>query len=285
MTAVDRVPDSVLLAGRILVISVALLGLQVQTARYAYGSVPIPYTVVLAPLLGIVVYFWTTSTSETITALLGAAFLTGVGTVAVLATPMFVQELAVPQENVILMGAVQEAIGYTALGGALLAAGAVVGTVARHSIDLELDRGRSVVIAVVCLLVGALLAGSIVVNLSSSVDQSDVEAEVESIESVEETIEIRIGVENRLTDELRINSGNLQLSDGGTPVSVSGFPGETISSGDRGTVTLQTSCADLEDGGLGDADDIRITGLLYAESFNAYEFRISVAETTVEDPC
>lgn len=285
MTAVDRVPDSALLAGRILVVSVALLGLQVQTARYAYGTVPIPYTVVLAPLLGIVVYFWTASTSETITALLGAAFLTGVGTVVVLATPMFVQELAVPQENVILMGAVQEAIGYTALGGALLAAGAVVGTIARHSIDLELDRGRSVVIAVVCLLVGALLAGSIVLNLSSAVDQSGVEAEVESIDSTDGELDVRIGVENRLTDELRISSANLQLSDGGTPVSVSGFPGETISSGERDTVTLHTSCADLEDGGLGDAEQLRITGQLYAESFNAYEFQISVADTTVDGPC
>lgn len=285
MTVLNRVPDSVRLAAWILVLSIGLLGLQVQTARYAYGSFSIPYPIVLAPILGIVVYHWASSTTETVTALVGITLLTGVGTTAVLATPIFIQDLPVPQENVILMGAIQESIGYAALGGILLAAGAVVGAVTRHSIDLELGPSRSVVVGVVCLLVGALLAGSIIINLSSATEQSGVEAEIESIDAAEDALNVRLTVENRLTEEMRIDSGNLQLSSDGGSVSVSGFPEESIPSGEVGTVTLETSCENLADGGVGQSGQLQVTGQLSAGSFNAYEFRISVRQVTVTVPC
>lgn len=285
MTVLNRVPDSVHLAAWILVLSIGLLGLQVQTARYAYGSFPIPYPIVLAPVLGIVVYYWATSTTETVTALVGITLLTGVGTTAVLATPMFVQDLPVPQENVILMGAIQESIGYAALGGILLAAGAVIGALTKHSIDLELGPGSSVVVGVVCLLVGALLAGSIIINVSSTTEQSGVEAEVESIDITENVLNVQLSIENRLTEEMRIDSGNLQLSGDGSSVSISGFPEKSIPPGERGTVTLETSCENLADSGVGQSGQLQVTGQLSAVSFNAYEFRISVRQATVSVPC
>ncbi|MFW5948093.1 MAG: hypothetical protein ACOCSD_00655 [Halolamina sp.] len=284
MTAWERVRRPLVLTGAVLLLSVFLIGLQTNTLRYEYGSVPIPYLVVLAPLAGLVAYQWVRDLREALLLLVGVVAVTGVGTVAVLSAPVFLQSLSIPEQNLLVGNALGESLLFTALSLVLVAAGMAVAALLSQEFEVGLPPRGSVAVAMALLLVGGALVGTIGLNFSSAVEQRDVEATVESVDGDGDEVIVSLDVANRLRAPLEVESVTLRLGSG-TPVSVTDFPDVTIPPDDRRTVTVHTTCGELAEDGLDETDDVTVRGQVQTTAFNEYDARIPVAESTVDLGC
>lgn len=284
MSPNGQIRRTLVLVAAVVVLSTFLVGLQTNTLRYVYSTFPVPYLVVLAPLVGLVGYYWVTDMRETLLFLAGITVVTGVGTVAVLAAPVFLQELSIPEQNLLVGNALGESLLFTGLSLVLVSAGMAVSALAQNEAGVVLPRRGSIALAVVFLLVGGVLVGTLALNFSSAVDQRGVEATVESVDGGDGEVILGLAVENRLTQPLEIESVTLRLGSG-TPVSVTDFPDASIPPDERQTVTVDVDCEELSEEGLDSTADVTVRGQVQSNAFNDYDVRIPVAETTVDLPC
>lgn len=281
----DRYP---LLVVQILVLGFAMAGLQANTARYAFGSIPLPYTIVLAPVVGFLISRWTRNISEVLLVLSGTAAVGFVSTVAVLASPVYLADVSTLEANVLVMDAVPTSIVYTGLSTVTAVAGLILGTIGDRENLLRgtrFDSGRVLsVIAAAMLVLGLVLAATVAVNYASTVDQRDVVAHADDLSGDEDGVAVTIELENRLAGTLAIDSAVIGFSSAGERETWSTFPDERVDSGDTGTITVEVTCAELDEEGITGAE-LEIDGDVHVSAFNDYDTRASIDSTTFENPC
>lgn len=281
----DRVRRATTTTVKIGVFATLVAGFQVQLLRYEYGTIPVRYLMVFIPIVGIFSYLSADDISENLIYLIGTMSLSLVLTTAVLSAPLFLRTTSLAEQNILLGNALASTVIFTGLSGVLFACGIGGGILIRKATGLHLSQRQFIAVAIVFLVLGSFLLGNVALNLTSAVDQREVEAEIETVERTPDALAVRIHVENRLRDRMEIESVTIQFQESTYPVSVSGFPDRTIPAGKEGSFVIETSCEELESEGVNRYSDVAVGGQVLATSFNEYDVRISIEKREIDLPC
>lgn len=268
----------------------ALGGLQAHTALYDFSVVPGRWLLVAAVLAGPVLYWWCDDIGELLAGISLTLVATMVSAVAARSVPVYVQDLTIPEQNLVLLNAISESLIYTGLTGVLFAFGLVLGALVVKELepgDLLGGHGRTVAIALtVVMIAGGVLLGAVVAsNYAAAIDQRDAPAEVNWVEESDGEVRIGIVVDNRLPARMHVDSAVLTFAGDNQRASQSAFPRGYVEPESQGEFVVTVGCEKLSEEGVADADELSITGNVYVVAFNDYNQRIPISERTVPQPC
>lgn len=278
----------VLLAAAIM-LGTGLGGAQVLSVLAAYRPFPFPSPLVLAPVVGLLVYWWTRGVREVL------GVLTGVTTVALAVVVAAVSvPVAVIDASAAGAGALYQLGIFQALVGVLPVVPLVALTTAFASaLDSETgllrryhSRGRPTATLAVVTVGGAVLvvlfAGVVGANYASVAAQSQVEASVVGVDTEDGAVQVAVEVPNRLADTMYVRSVVLDVELNGTQtVRASETPRAQVQPGNDRTVVVSVEA--LSPAEYRHAESVRITGVVRFWAFGGYEGDLSVATYTARE--
>lgn len=272
-----------------IVFGVTLAGFQAHTMRYAFSSIPVPYTILCAAVIGFTIALLSDGVWESILLVIGTALVGGAGTVVLVAVPVItVPDLPTVEANAMMMNGVAESVLFTALSAAIMTIGAVVGRflLVEELLDrTAVDSSNGTHALVLALLIASLvLSGTLAINYTSAVEQRDVDATVTELTGDGDEITVTIELENRLQGTLVVDRAFLRITADEGQVETSRHEEQRISAGETGTVTVTTTCEQFENEGLA-GDRLSVEGTLYVEAFNDFDTRTTVEPAEFDNPC
>lgn len=281
-----------------LLLGVAVGGLLSQALLFEYGVVPVRWLLLATPVVGAVLYWWTDRLEELLSTISVSIVIAGLTTLLAFLTPLFVVRTStVAEQNILLLNALSRTFLHLGLAAVLVVVGVVVTAVAyRERLvpdRLFEHRGEPsailVVLTVMIVMVAGTLAVPLVRNYGSAVEQRGVDPSVDRVcyFPEEDTIYVSIGVPNRLTDRMWIDSYLFQIRGvGPKPIALRGFPNEPIPAGETGTVGAWIEVDNNVSAALEDPARAEISGYIYAEAFNDFSTRLDLPTTAVTiDQC
>lgn len=246
-----------------------------------FSWVPVPNPVLIAPVVGVLLYWWTDGIEE----VLGGVILVAIAGLAVVV--LTVSAPALVLNATAGQGAIYQTGFFNAIASMALAVPFVGLTAALASVlDTELGllrqyhpRGvitpRLVAATVGLALLSALLAGSVGANYASVAAQSQVDVTVVGVDVGEETVAVDVRVPNRLRATMRVQSIVLDVRINGTePLRATSLQRATVSRGENRT--FEVTVDELSPAAYRDAESIRITGVVRFRAFRGYESSVPV---------
>lgn len=247
-------------------------------ALSTYSSVPIPSPLVLAPVVGLLVYWWSTDITEGLELIAVTTVAAGIYMVVVLSIPAFVLDASAAGRAAVYQTAI-----FNTFTSLLLPLPIIVITVALASVlDTEtkllsgIERGRPgtrlVGATLALLVVSVLLTGAIGTNYASAVDQSRADVTVRGIDVVDDQVVVTVAVPNRLRTAMTVESVVVEFTLNGTDhvratdvVRRDVAPGETV--GFRVPVEREKLSATE----YRQASSVRVEGIVRVSAFREYE--------------
>lgn len=268
-------------------------GLIAHTLLYKYGTVPIRSVLAGAPIVGVLLYWWANTLEELLSMISILTIVAGVSTIAAYVTPLFVlPDPSVPEQNVLLLNALNRTFLHLGLSTVLVVFGALATAVAyREELlpDSWLEyRGRPNVrialVTIAIMLAAVTLTVPLLQNYASAVGQQDIEASVDRICYLpsEDTVYVSIAVPNNMAGQLWIESYLFEITWGEDGrVAHRGFPDEPIPSRETGYVNARATIDENVSGPIETPTRVEISGFVYTSAFNDYNIRIDVPTTEV----
>lgn len=272
---------------RLAVVAVApLLGLSVaglvaHTLLYRFGTVPVPFVVFGAVVVGAVLARWTRTLGEAIAAVGVAAATALAGAAWALAwPPIAAGGLSTAAANAIVVDAVSRAFVFVGLASVLVAFGMVVTTVLEQEVfegTAPTQQLAAVTLAVV--LVSVALGGTVVVNYAAATDARDATAAVDRVRVVDDEVRAFVAVPGALNRELTVESIVVEVSVDGDRVTGRRVTGGTVPPGQWGVFRVTLPAEDV----FGERDRVEatVTGYVYVSAYNGYEARFTIEPRTV----
>jgi len=264
-------------------LGVLLGGPYAASALSTYGVFPVPNPILVTPVVGLLVYWWTRGIRELLALLALVALVAAAFVVAVLSAPVYVLEATAGGSAAVYQTAVFNAIA------SLLPAVPVVALAAAFASVLDTETGlpaayhprgdltRRLVAATLGLaVVAAAVAGAVGANYASAARQSQADVTVLGVDDSEDRLRVGVRVPNRLTSGMLVRSIVLDIRlDGSRTVRVSYLARTTVPPGEVGTFAVPVDREELSPAAYRDAD-VRITGVVRVAAFRGYETTLRV---------
>lgn len=260
----------------------AVLGLFLGAAFAAralavYAVLPVPPSLLFAPVVGLLVYWWTDGIRE----LLGAVVVVSVVSIAVVvvavSTPVFVLDATAGGRSAVYQTGMFNALVSLLPAIPIVALSAALASVLDSELGLLEQyhpRGETTRRLVAATLGLALLmtafTGAAAVNYASVAEQSQADVSVSGVDADGERLRIGVTVPNRLTGEMYVRSVvvEVQLNDT-APQRASLLARATVPAG--GERTFVVPAEEPSAAAYRNADSVRITGIVRIAAFRGYE--------------
>jgi hypothetical protein len=187
-----------------------------------YSAVPFPSPLLLAPVVGLLVYWWSDGVTEGLELLAVTTVAAGIYMVIVLSIPAFVLDASAAGRAAVYQTAIFNTFTSLLLPLPIIAITVAIASVLDSETNLlsSIDRGRPdtrlVGITLALLVVSALLTGSIGANYASAVEQSRADVTVRGIDVVDGQVVVTVAVPNRMRTTMTVESIVVEFTLNGT---------------------------------------------------------------------
>lgn len=270
-----------LLAG--VALGTALGGPFAYEALSTYRTLPIPNPLFLAPVVGLLVYWWSTDLREGLWLVGVVAAVAGLQMILVLSVPAFVLDASPAGRAAVYQTAIFNAITSLVLPLPFV----VITVVAASLLDTEtnvldwMERGRPdvnlVAITLALVAISGVLSGVVGLNYASAAEQSRADVTIAGIDADGERVAVTVTVPNRLRASMAVESVVLDFRlDDSRNVRASRILDARVPPGATGRFVVEVDPGELSPSAYRGAASVHVEGIVRVSAFHDYDVDLRV---------